>query len=172
MKWTKFKVTKLPAQPSPSRFTAMESQAAAESKIRAKFGELPEYMGLSRRAIGELAAESYALKAENKMFFGKLRKELKASRLRTAGGVKTMRSSGKSIKPRSIKVAKSKGAIKAYETAEKQSRAAYSKIMERYTGRTKGSSFKKSVKAPSKEPYSLDTREVQYLKKVKKDWGF
>ena len=44
--------------------------------------------------------------------------------------------------------------------------------MEKYTGRSKSSSFKKSVKMPSKEPYSLDTREVQYLKKVKRDWGY
>lgn len=62
--------------------------------------------------------------------------------------------------------------MKAYGEATKQSESVFKRIMEKYTGRSKSSSFKKSVKMPSKEPYSLDTREVQYLKKVKRDWGY
>lgn len=171
--WSKFAgIKKLPAQKSPSRFTAIESEASRKAKIRSKFGDLPEYMGLSQRSVGELAAESYAMKAENKMFFRTLRNELKASRSRTAGGVKSMRSVGKEIKPRSLKVAKSKGAMKAYQSAESKSKKAFSTIMERYTGRSKSSTFKKSVELPSNKPYSLDTREVQYLKKIKRDWGY
>ena len=71
-----------------------------------------------------------------------------------------------------LKMAKSKGAMKSLKVADTKSKAAFTKIVERYTGRAKSSMFKKSVKTPSKKPYSLDTREVQYLKKVKKDWGF
>ena len=179
MKWTRFKIIgpkpkpiKLPAQPSPEIFSALQSEASRAAKVRSKFGELPEYMGLSQKSIGQLATESYAIKAENRTFFGKLKKEIKSSRSRTASGIKSLRSQGKKIKPRSLKVAKSKGAMKAYGEATKQPESVFKRIMEKYTGRSKSSSFKKSVKMPSKEPYSLDTREVQYLKKVKRDWGY
>jgi len=172
IKWKKFKVQKLPAQKSPSRFAGMEASKVAEKSARAKFGEAPEYMGMSTKSMTDLAAESYAMKAENKMFFRTLSKELKASRTKTAGGVKGLRAAGKKVPKASVFKAKQKGAMKSYKTADTKSKAAFTKIVERYTGRAKSSMFKKSVKAPSKEPYSLDTREVQYLKKVKKDWGF
>ena len=62
--------------------------------------------------------------------------------------------------------------MKSYKVADTKSKAAFTKITQRYTDRAKASMFKKSIKTPSKEPYSLDTREVQYLKKLKKDMGF
>ena len=88
IKWKKFKVQKLPAQKSPDRFAGMEASKVAEKSARAKFGEAPEYMGMSTKSMTDMAAESYAMKAENKMFFRTLKKELKASRLRTATGIK------------------------------------------------------------------------------------
>ena len=97
IKWKKFKVTKLPAQKSPSRFAGMEASKVAEKSARAKFGEAPEYMGMSQKSMTDLAAESYAMKAENKMFFRTLKKELKASRQRTAAGVKGLRSTNKPV---------------------------------------------------------------------------
>ena len=147
MKWTKFKVTKIPAQKSPSRFASMDASKVAEKSARAKFGEAPEYMGMSQKSMTDLAAESYAMKAENKMFFRTLKKELKASRLKTAGGVKGLRASGKKVPKASIFKAKQKGALKAYKTADTKSQAAFTKITQRYTDRAKGSMFKdRSIK--------------------------
>jgi len=131
MKWTKFKVTKIPAQKSPSRFASMDASKVAEKSARAKFGEAPEYMGMSQKSMTDLAAESYAMKAENKMFFRTLKKELKASRLKTAGGVKGLRASGKKVPKASIFKAKQKGALKAYKTAETKSQTAFTKITQR-----------------------------------------
>ena len=142
IKWKRFKVTKLPAQKSPSRFAGMEASKVAEKSARAKFGEAPEYMGMSQKSMTDLAAESYAMKAENKMFFRTLKKELKASRLKTAGGVKGLRASGKKVPKASIFKAKQKGALKAYKTAETKSQAAFTKITQRYTDRAKASMFK------------------------------
>ena len=118
IKWKKFKVQKLPAQKSPDRFAGMEASKVAEKSARAKFGEAPEYMGMSTKSMTDMAAESYAMKAENKMFFRTLNKELKASRLKTAGGVKGLRASGKKVPKASIFKAKQKGAMKSYKTAD------------------------------------------------------
>jgi hypothetical protein len=53
--WSRFKgTTKLPAQPSPSRFSAMQNEALAAEKARKKFGELPEFMGLSTKSTQRL----------------------------------------------------------------------------------------------------------------------
>ena len=102
IKWKKFKVQKLPAQKSPSRFAGMEASKVAEKSARAKFGEAPEYMGMSQKSMTDLAAESYAMKAENKMFFKTLQKELKTSRAKTASGVKGLRAAGKKVPKASI----------------------------------------------------------------------
>ena len=96
--WSKFKgVKKLPAQPSPSRFSAMQSEASAAERARKKFGELPEFMGLSTKSTQKLAAESYAGKVENRMFFKTLGTKLKESRMKTAGGVKAIRAKAKPV---------------------------------------------------------------------------
>ena len=147
IKWKKFKVTKLPAQKSPSRFAGMEASKVAEKSARAKFGEAPEYMGMSQKSMTDLAAESYAMKAENKMFFRTLKKELKASRQRTAAGVKGLRSTNKPVSKIALKKAKDKGALKALGAAETKSQAAFTKITQRYTDRAKASMFKdRSIK--------------------------
>ena len=142
IKWKKFKVTKLPAQKSPSRFAGMEASKVAEKSARAKFGEAPEYMGMSQKSMTDLAAESYAMKAENKMFFRTLKKELKASRQRTAAGVKGLRSTNKPVSKIALKKAKDKGAMKSLKVAETKSQAAFTKITQRYTDRAKASMFK------------------------------
>ena len=142
IKWKKFKVTKLPAQKSPSRFAGMEASKVAEKSARAKFGEAPEYMGMSTKSMTDMAAESYAMKAENKMFFRTLNKELKASRLKTAGGVKGLRASGKKVPKASIFKAKQKGAMKSLKVAETKSQEAFTKITKRYTDKAKASMFK------------------------------
>lgn len=142
IKWKKFKVQKLPAQKSPSRFAGMEASKVAEKSARAKFGEAPEYMGMSQKSMTDLAAESYAMKAENRMFFKTLQKELKTSRAKTASGVKGLRSAGKKVPKASIFKAKQKGAMKSLKTAETKSQQAFTEITKRYTDRAKASLFK------------------------------
>ena len=143
IKWKKFKVQKLPAQKSPDRFASMEASKVAEKSARAKFGEAPEYMGMSTKSMTDMAAESYAMKAENKMFFRTLNKELKASRLKTAGGVKGLRAKHLTKVPKaSIFKAKQKGAMKSLKIAETKSQEAFTKITKRYTDKAKASMFK------------------------------
>jgi len=142
IKWKKFKVQKLPAQKSPDRFASMEASKVAEKSARAKFGEAPEYMGMSTKSMTDMAAESYAMKAENKMFFRTLNKELKASRLKTAGGVKGLRAKGTKVPKASIFKAKQKGAMKSLKVAETKSQEAFTKITKRYTDKAKASMFK------------------------------
>jgi hypothetical protein len=55
----------------------MQSEASAAERARKKFGDLPEFMGLSTKSTQKLAAESYAGKVENRMFFKTLGKEIK-----------------------------------------------------------------------------------------------
>ena len=168
----KSKIQKLPAQKSPSRFSAMQTQATAETKTRKVFGELPEFMGLSQRATGELAAESLALQTANKKFFRTLPKELARSRARTATGLKTIRQTKKVPKPAIIK-AKSKGAMKSYGIATKKSEDVFRKTMETFTTKTKASPFAKKSRAVPKQTEALaDSREIQHMKKVFKDMGF
>ena len=84
----------------------------------------------------------------------------------------TITAKSKIVPSKGVRKAKSKGAMKSYMIAQRKSDAAFTKITERFTARSKGSMFKKPIKTPSKEPYSLDTREVQYLKKLRRDMGF
>ena len=169
----KFKGTqKLPAQKTPSRFSAMYSQATAEAKARKVFGELPEFMGLSQKATSDLAAESLALQTANKKFFRTLPKELKRSRLRTATGVKSIRQT-KKVPKLAVFKAKQKGAMKAYGIATQKSEKAFRGTMETFTTKTKASPFAKKSKAVIKPTDALhDSREIQHLKKVFKDMGF
>ena len=48
------------------------SDETVKANQRKLLGDLPEFMGLSQRATGDLAAESVALKTMNKKFFGTL----------------------------------------------------------------------------------------------------
>lgn len=167
--WSRFKgTTKLPAQPSPSRFSAMQSEAAAAERARRKFGELPEFMGLSTKSTEKLAAESYAGAVENRMFFKSLGKELKSSRIRTAGGVKAIRAKAKPVPKIKLKMAKSKGAGAAYKIADVKGQEAFSKIVEKYTSRAKGSAFKVRTK-PTKTP--MDYREKAAYRQTVSSWG-
>mgnify|MGYP003141805524 FL=1 len=177
--WSKFakikKIQKIPAQKSPTRFSSMDKQALADKAARRKFGEGSDFLtkqGMQTKSIRDVAVKDYATKVENKMFFKTLNKELKASRIKTAGGIKGLKAKGTKVPKASIFKAKTKGAVKSYNKANIKSKAAFTKITERYTGRAKASIFKKSSKAPSKKPYSLETREVQFLKKLKEDMGF
>ena len=179
IKWSKFakikSIQKLPAQKSPTRFSSMDKQSLADKAARRKFGEGTDYItkqGMQTKSIRDVAVKDYALKVENKMFFKTLNKELKTSRIKTAGGIKGLKAKGTKVPKASIFKAKTKGAIKSYNKANTTSKAAFTKITERYTGRAKASIFKKSSKAVSKTPYSLETREVQFLKKLKEDMGF
>ena len=138
----KFKgIKKLPAQKTPSRFSAMYSQKIADDKTRDVFGELPEFMGMSRKATGELATESLALQTANKKFFRTLPKEIKRSRIRTATGVKSVRQT-KKVPKLAVFKAKQKGAMKAYGIATKKSDKAFMGTMETFTTRQKSSPFK------------------------------
>ena len=179
IKWSKFakikSIQKLPAQKSPTRFSSMDKQSLADKAARRKFGEGTDFItkqGMQTKSIREVAVKDYARKVKDRIFFKTLNKELKASRLKTAAGIKGLKAKGTKVPKASIFKAKTKGAIKSYNQANTKSKAAFTKITERYTGRAKASIFKKSSKAVSKTPYSLETREVQFLKKLKEDMGF
>ena len=137
----KFKgVQKLKPQKAPGRFTSVMSDETVKANQRKLLGDLPEFMGLSQRATGDLAAESVALKTMNKKFFGSLKKELGRSRARTATGLKTFRQTKKEPKL-AVTKAKSKGALKSYQIATRKSENVFRKTMEKFTSRTKASPF-------------------------------
>ena len=136
----KSKIQNIPAQKSPSKFTSVISDKTVQANQRKLLGDLPEFMGLSQRATGDLAAESVALKTMNKKFFGTLRKELGRSRARTATGLKTIRQS-KKVPKSAVTIAKSKGALKSYQIATRKSENVFRKTMEKFTSRTKASPF-------------------------------
>ena len=167
----KFKGTqKLPAQKTPSRFSAMYSQATAEAKARKVFGELPEFMGLSQKATSDLAAESLALQTANKKFFRTLPKELKRSRLRTATGVKSIRQT-KKVPKLAVFKAKQKGAMKAYGIATQKSEKAFRGTMETFTTKTKASPFSTKTKAAFRPRTSFEGEKAQYVSAMR-DMGF
>ena len=158
----KFKRIKLPAQKAPSRFTSGSERELAAKSARKVLGEAPEYMGMSQRAISDMAAESLALRTAEKKFFRALPKELRRSRFRTARGVQAARRTTRVPK---IKVfrAKQKGAMKAYGIATKKSDIVFERTHTKFTGQSKASPFKTfSRKAPK--------RFVS--KEQKKTWGF
>ena len=137
----KFKgVQKLKPQKSPGRFTSVMSDETVKANQRKLLGDLPEFMGLSQRATGDLAAESVALKTMNKKFFGSLKKELGRSRARTATGLRTFRQTRK-VPKLAVTKAKSKGALKSYQIATRKSENVFRKTMEKFTSRTKASPF-------------------------------
>ena len=137
----KFKgVQKLKPQKTPSRFTSVMSDETVKANQRKLLGDLPEFMGLSQRATGDLAAESVALKTMNKKFFGSLKKELGRSRARTATGLRTFRQT-KKVPKLAVTKAKSKGALKSYQIATRKSENVFRKTMEKFTSRTKASPF-------------------------------
>ena len=137
----KFKgLEKLKPQKSPSRFTSVMSDETVKANQRKLLGDLPEFMGLSQRATGDLAAESVALKTMNKKFFGSLKKELGRSRARTATGLRTFRQTRK-VPKLTVTKAKSKGALKSYQIATRKSENVFRKTMEKFTSRTKASPF-------------------------------
>ena len=137
----KFKgIEKLKPQKAPGRFTSVMSDETVKANQRKLLGDLPEFMGLSQRATGDLAAESVALKTMNKKFFGSLKKELGRSRARTATGLRTFRQT-KKVPKLAVTKAKSKGALKSYQIATRKSENVFRKTMEKFTSRTKASPF-------------------------------
>ena len=148
----KFKgVQKLKPQKAPGRFTSVMSDETVKANQRKLLGDLPEFMGLSQRATGDLAAESVALKTMNKKFFGSLKKELGRSRARTATGLRTFRQT-KKVPKLAVTKAKSKGALKSYQIATRKSENVFRKTMEKFTSRTKASPFaQRSAEVKSKK---------------------
>ena len=148
----KFKgIQKLKPQKAPTRFTSVMSDETVKANQRKLLGDLPEFMGLSQRATGDLAAESVALKTMNKKFFGSLKKELGRSRARTATGLRTFRQTRK-VPKLAVTKAKSKGALKSYQIATRKSENVFRKTMEKFTSRTKASPFaKKDVAVKTKK---------------------
>jgi hypothetical protein len=163
----KFKgIQKLKPQKAPSRFTSVMSDETVKANQRKLLGDLPEFMGLSQRATGDLAAESVALKTMNKKFFGSLKKELGRSRARTATGLRTFRQT-KKVPKLAVTKAKSKGALKSYQIATRKSENVFRKTMEKFTSRTKASPFakrdvavkQKSISQSALKQMGLDDRE-------------
>lgn len=167
-------VIKLKAQKSPKSFLSEEAKKfeAADKAARKKFGEGVSYLpGMNVKSTQRLTAESYAGQVEERMFSRTFFKERKASRLRTAGGIK-----GKKLKIKtptapstrqqvagifkgsslpkskaSLRLAKGKGAMGAYNIADTKAKTSFSKIVEKYTSQTKASSFKIRDKATPKK---------------------
>ena len=163
----KFKgIQKLKPQKAPGRFTSVMSDETVKANQRKLLGDLPEFMGLSQRATGDLAAESVALKTMNKKFFGSLRKELGRSRARTATGLRTFRQT-KKVPKLAVTKAKSKGALKSYQIATRKSENVFRKTMEKFTSRTKASPFAqrtaevkpKKISQDALKQMGLDDRE-------------
>ena len=152
----KFKgIEKLKPQKAPGRFTSVMSDETVKANQRKLLGDLPEFMGLSQRATGDLAAESVALKTMNKKFFGSLKKELGRSRARTATGLRTFRQT-KKVPKLAVTKAKSKGALKSYQIATRKSENVFRKTMEKFTSRTKASPFAKKDVAVKPRKISQD----------------
>ena len=167
----KFKgVEKLKPQKAPTKFSSVMSDKTVQANQRKLLGDLPEFMGLSQRATGELAAESVALKTMNKKFFGTLRKELGRSRTRTATGLKTIRQT-KKVPKRAVTIAKSKGALKSYKTATTKSENVFRKTMDKFTGKTKGSPFAKKEAGLKPRPTGFGGEKAQYVTAMR-DMGF
>ena len=57
----KFKFTKLPAQKAPDRFSSLRARDVAEKAARDKFGDAPEYMGMSQKSVLDMASEKEKL---------------------------------------------------------------------------------------------------------------
>ena len=174
----KFKGTqKLKPQKTPSRFTSVMSETTVKANQRKVLGDVPEFMGLSSRSVGDLASESLALRTANKTFFKSLGKGLKQSRARTATGIKTIRQTKKVSKP-SVFKAKNKGAMKAYKAASLKSDKVFRGTMDKFTGKSKTSPFStktKVAKRPLRDGTKLrreGDRIIDYQKKLMKDMGF
>jgi hypothetical protein len=187
----KSKIQNIPAQKTPTRFTSVMSDKTVQTNQRKLLGDLPEFMGLSQRATGDLAAESVALKTMNKKFFGTLRKELGRSRLRTATGIKgrklkvktptapslkqkqagILKGSGLPTSKPALKLAKSKGALKSYKAATTKSENVFRKTMEKFTSKTKASPFAKREAALKPGPTGFGGERAQYVTAMR-DMGF
>ncbi|BAQ88711.1 methionyl-tRNA synthetase [uncultured Mediterranean phage uvMED] len=174
----KFKgLQKLKPQKTPSRFTKVLSDTQVKANQRKVLGDVPEFMGLSSRSIGDLASDSLALRTANKTFFKSLNKGLKQSRARTATGIKTFRQT-KKISKLAVTKAKSKGAMKAYNTAIKKSNKVERSTSDFLKGRFSQSSFinkTKAAKRPLRDGTKLrreGDRIIDYQKKLMKDMGF
>ena len=174
----KFKgLQKLKPQKTPSRFTSVMSEATVKANQRKVLGDVPEFMGLSSRSVGDLASESLALKTANKTFFKSLGKGLKQSRARTATGIRTIRQTKTVSKPAVFK-AKNKGAMKAYKAASLKSDKVFRSTMDKFTGKSKISPFTmktKVAKRPLRDGTKLrreGDRIIDYQKKLMKDMGF
>ena len=174
----KFKgLQKLKPQKTPSRFTSVMSEATVKANQRKVLGDVPEFMGLSSRSVGDLASESLALRTANKTFFKSLGKGLKQSRARTATGIRTIRQTKSVSKPAVFK-AKNKGAMKAYKAASLKSDKVFRSTMDKFTGKSKTSPFTmktKVAKRPLRDGTKLrreGDRIIDYQKKLMKDMGF
>ena len=174
----KFKgLQKLTPQKTPSRFTSVMSEATVKANQRKVLGDVPEFMGLSSRSVGDLAPESLALRTANKTFFKSLGKGLKQSRARTALGIRTIRKTKPVSKPAVFK-AKNKGAMKAYKAASLKSDKVFRGTMDKFTGKSKTSPFSmktKVAKRPLRDGTKLrreGDRIIDYQKKLMKDMGF
>ena len=194
--WSKFakikKIQKIPAQKSPTRFSSMDKQALADKAARKKFGEGSDFLtkqGMQTKSIRDVAVKDYARKVKNRIFFKTLNKELKASRLRTAGGIKgkkfkiktptaptfkqqkagIFKGSGLPKSKPALKAAKSKGADQAMKAAIKKSDKSFTKIVERYTGKAASDATKFKF---TKRPLSAFDGEQAQSTKFLFDAGF
>ena len=136
----KYTFTKVPAQKAPDRFSSLRARDVAEKAARNRFADAPDYMGMSQKSMLDMASESYATKAADRVFVKTIKKEMSASRLRTAAGIKgkklkvktptaptfktkkagILKGSGLPKSKPALKMAKSKGATQSLKIATKK----------------------------------------------------
>ena len=139
---------------------------------------------MSQKSMLDMASESYATKAADRVFVKTIKKEMSASRLRTAAGIKgkklkvktptaptfkqkkagILKGSGLPKSKPALKMAKSKGATQSLKIATKKSDEAFVKITERFTARAKASPFKNRTKAAKRPLTGFDGEQAQSAK--------
>jgi len=180
-------IKKFPAQKSP-KVVRDPINASTEDFIN-RMGDKPEFMGFSNIAASRVAAESVASRVSIRSFDRTLKSALKESRKITAEGIRGKRfkikqptkpslaqqrfgvtkGSGLPRSKPSLKSAKNKGAVKAYNTADVKAEKSFQGVLERYTSRNKISSFKNRT-SPTKSP--MDFNEKAAYRDTKSGWGF
>jgi hypothetical protein len=188
----KFKFTKLPAQKAPDRFSSLEARNVADKAARKKFGtdwfdketSKPAITGMSTKALTDMATEGYATKATDRLFIKTIKKEMSASRLRTAAGIKgrklkvktptaptfkqqkagILKGSGLPKSKPALKMAKARGAKESLKIATRKSDEAFVKITERFTARAKASPFKNRTIATKRPLTGFDGEQAQSAK--------
>ena len=178
----KFKgIEKLTAQKTPKvksltdKEIKLRQSKIAEQDIRNKIGG-EAFPNFSHRSLESLRAENIGDKISARRFDRSLKQSLKETRKITAVGIKGRKLKVKTPTAPSLKqrqagifkgsglpkskvpltIAKSKGAMKAYKIADRKAENIFRKTMDRFTARTKVSTFTTRTAKVKKSPMDQD----------------